>query len=296
MALPRSRLIPLFVALLSACGGAGGDGLDAGEAGVDVAAEPDDGSAPLDPCPATPPHLERSSTWTCTPAGMTCRFPALGCAPGALPDTVCHCEDGLWRCESHLHSCLPAGPEAAFWAGEARPVPEHRADAATCELVLPADDVRCSRHPPGRRDPAAATCDVDADCPGADARCLESTLSADRTACQCHDSACRSDDDCQSGALCRCGAVDDLAAPCGAAQHAPCLHQCVPAACRVDADCAPGALCSPSRDRCGTITAYACHDPAADECLHDLECGPPDRFACRLRGAHWQCEPRGTCF
>lgn len=217
--------------------------------------------------------------------GLECRYQALGCGRGDRPDNVCHCGPAnTIVCEGHLRSCLPLGDRWSTFNQGLRRTPRSR-PSADC----PAADNVTRNCAPEDRD-YAPSCAVDSDC-AADGICLRVHVFGSENACSCVDVGCTLDDDCGDGALCECGSIDASFACGGPYDGVNCGHRCTPAECRSDADCGAGGFCSPSPPECwGPATIWACHHPAADECLSDLECAlSEDGPQCLYRDGAWRC-------
>lgn len=242
-------------------------------------------------CPQAPPaFLSWDTPIGCSP-GLECRFDAVGCEPGVLPEIICRCDATGWRCGPWARNCLPVGTEASRLADGERPRPRSRPTAAACEdpRDIPRDGSCFSEG-------ETSSCADHADC--ADAELCLAVAPGFAPRCECVGAECLADSDCATGEICACGSLSN-GDYCGEPySERPCAHRCVPASCTSDDDC-PGGFCSPSFDVCGTrIERWACHLPSNDECLNDLECHHSDvgYGVCRAApDGTWRCMERTGC-
>lgn len=128
---------------------------------------------------------------------------------------------------------------------------------------------------PGACDIEGECCESDSDC-GASSACWASGVDAQGENYGVCSLRCETDDDCESGQICECGAA---------------AGRCVAATCATDSDCA-GTLCVRSmRDEgCGPQITYSCQTQD-DECLTDSDCDNdgPDFETCATNGARRVC-------
>jgi plasmid stabilization system protein ParE len=257
-----------------------------------------------DGCPEENPWLSIPwntipQSWACNLAdGTVCSWPAEGCAPGQKPDNVCTCVDRygdrVFECERPFHNCLPLEGTGGGEGTLERPVPGHRDVAEVCEPTLaPRDDPTCTP----RQGPYAleGECQVDSDCAGEGARCLNAWVFAGDTTCRCFSPECHVDADCPGTDVCACGRTDTSGDYCNGPGPS-CMHRCRTSDCRTDADCPEGQFCSPSYDECGwTLQGYHCHDPKAAECFSGWECMGWNWGCNFVKSTGWICQEQPLC-
>ncbi|HXS18043.1 MAG TPA: hypothetical protein VN764_12690 [Polyangiaceae bacterium] len=205
--------------------------------------------------------------WLMVALGLGCSpFWVSGCDAGMEPEGL----GGAGGAGLELGAC--SEPLDSHGFVECNEGYRHRASQEAC-----ANEEREERIATGPCGIEGTCCEFDSDCRDEFA-CFEAGPSGAGATYGLCALRCETDQDCEGGHICECGA--------GAGR-------CVPSSCTTDEDCAGEALCvSSARDEgCGQHVEYSCQTPQ-DACAtdHDCDTEAPEYETCATDGTRRVCQ------